>query len=97
MSFLESMVSISLSIIGLLYIYLSSRGILFFGLSPILRYPYALLMVLILGISLFYAGLKLFSADNQWWIAGGTFLLVTGLQIALWAIGIRLDFLGNQS
>jgi len=54
-------------------------------------------MVLILGISLFYAGLKLFSADNQWWIAGGTFLLVTGLQIALWAIGIRLDFLGNQS
>jgi hypothetical protein len=62
-----------------------------------LYYPLGLCAALVLGISAFFLGLKLFSSDNAWWVACGTFLLVSGLQITLWALGIRLDILGNRS
>ena len=60
-------------------------------------YPLGLCVGLVLGISAFFLGLTLFSTDNAWWVACGMFLLVSGLQITLWALGIRLDILGNQS
>ncbi len=60
-------------------------------------YPLGLCAGLVFGISACGLGLQLLSTADAWWGACGMFLLVAGLQTTLWALGIRLDLLGNQS
>ena len=45
---------------------------------------------------LILVGLTLHSVSNFWWDVLSSFLVVTGFQILLSAVGIRLELLGNN-
>jgi len=60
-------------------------------------YPLGLCAVLVIGVSSIFIGLNIITSESQLWAALGAFLFVSGFQITLWIVGIRLDFLGNQS
>jgi hypothetical protein len=62
-----------------------------------LLYPLGLCAVLVIGGSSIFIGLNIITSESQLWAALGAFLFVSGFQITLWIVGIRLDFLGNQS
>lgn len=53
-------------------------------------------VVLVSGPYLILAGLILRNGSNFWWDLLSSFLVVTGFQIFLSAVGIRLELLGNN-
>lgn len=49
----------------------------------------------VLGVGVFLLGVTFF--QREWFMTAffGTFLIITGIQVTLWSIGISLDFLAN--
>lgn len=63
--------------------------------EPVRYSYYPRLMTITVGVLLLGGGMGFLSQPALMLKMSGTFLLVTGVQILLWAVGIRLEILGN--
>lgn len=97
MSFWIPLVLIILSVVVLVTVYLSSLGWKLLDIDYKYIYPTGYVATGIIGVSAGFLGFDLLRTESQ--ISGmiGGFLLLSGLQVTLWLLGVRLDFLGNQS
>lgn len=97
MSFWIPLVLIILSVVVLVTVYLSSLGWELLDIDHIYIYPTGYVAIGIIGVSAGFLGFDLLRTESK--ISGmiGGFLLLSGLQVTLWLLGVRLDFLGNQS
>ena len=61
-----------------------------------LRYPLVRALFSMMGIGLLFLGISFF--QRAWFMSAffGTLFSILGVQIALWGVGISLDFLGNK-